>query len=338
MGAAPGEPVKVSVHDRLEAVGAAAWAGLHARTRLRSPFLAWTWQAEWVRAFLHGRRLEVWRVDDAAGALVAVLPLFEAEPGLFRLAGGADVSDYLDLIATAGREEEAWAALLGARAAARAVWELHAVPAASPTVTALPSLAATVGLQATVEVEDRCPVLALPGSWPAYLESLSGTQRHELQRKMRRLAREAPDARPTCATSRGEVETRMGDFLDLHRRSRAGKARFMDARMEGFFRRVTAALAEQGGLRLWFLDASGGPLAAFLTLEWDGTVGLYNSGFRPDRAALSPGLALLAHVLRDAIERRKRRFDFLRGEERYKYDFGPVAEPVHVVRVRPAGP
>ncbi len=38
---------------------------------------------------------------------------------------------------------------------------------------------------------------------------------------------------------------------------------------------------------------------------------------------------LLAHVIRDAIERGRRRFDFLRGEERYKYEFGPTPEAVH---------
>ena len=45
-------------------------------------------------------------------------------------------------------------------------------------------------------------------------------------------------------------------------------------------------------------------------------------------------MVLLAHLIRDAIERGKRRFDFLRGEERYKYEFGPVAEDVCAVRIR----
>jgi CelD/BcsL family acetyltransferase involved in cellulose biosynthesis len=72
-------------------------------------------------------------------------------------------------------------------------------------------------------------------------------------------------------------------------------------------------------------------------MEWDGIVGLYNSGFRPDRAALAPGVVLLAHVIRDAIQRRCRRFDFLRGEERYKYDLGAIPEEVCTVVVAPAG-
>src|SRR5437762_4794839 len=66
---------------------------------------------------------------------------------------------------------------------------------------------------------------------------------------------------------------------------------------------------------LWFLDAASGPIAAFVTIEWDGTVGLYNSGFAPEQAALSPGVVLLTQVIRDAIARRRDKFDFLRSEE-----------------------
>jgi CelD/BcsL family acetyltransferase involved in cellulose biosynthesis len=326
--------VKVEVADRLEAVGAAAWDRLHAATRLRSPFLSWIWQSHWARAFAADRRLEVRRVIDGEGTLVAVLALYEAAPGVLQALGGAEVSDYLDLLALEGRETEAWTALLESRAAERIAWDLHAVPAGSPTVAALPPLARACGLTAEVTVEERCPVLALPATWDAYLAGLGGKHRHELGRKMRRLEREAPEARASCVHRPADVTARLGDFLDLHRRSRAGKARFMDARMEGFFRGAVTALAERGVARLWFLDTASGPIAAFITLEWDGTVGLYNSGFHPDRAALSPGVVLLAHLIRDAIERGRHRFDFLRGEERYKYEFEPVPEDVYHVRIR----
>lgn len=330
--------MKVEVHDRFEAVAPAEWDRLVGASRLRSPFLTWTWQAEWARAFAAGHRLEIRRVEDGSGQTVALLPLFEAEPGVLTVVGGADVSDYLDLIAVEGREEEAWVALLQARAAERVVWELHAVPGASPTVTALPQLAQVCGLEAAVAVEERCPVLALPGTWQAYLAALSSRHRHELGRKTRRLEREAPDARPSCAVRPEEVQARLGDFLDLHRRSRTGKARFMDARMEAFFRSAVTALAQRGAARLWFLDSPAGPIASFITLEWEGTVGLYNSGFHPDRAALSPGVVLLGHLIRDAIERGKHRFDFLRGEERYKHEFEPIPEPVYQVRIARAEP
>jgi CelD/BcsL family acetyltransferase involved in cellulose biosynthesis len=325
--------VKIEIHDSLEAVGPSDWDALQAGTRLRSPFLTWIWQSEWVTAFSGGRRLEVRRVTDGTGQLVAVLPLIELGPDRLMLTGGSDVSDYLDLIVLRDREEEAWTALLGARATERPGWELHAVPAASPTVTAGPALAAAVGLTMTSVVEERCPVLHLPDSWETYLASLSSKHRHELSRKIRRFEREEPSGRITIETTPTGVAARLGDFLDLHRQSRVGKARFMDERMEGFFRRVVVALAAQGAARLNFLDTPAGPIAAFVTLEWDDTVGLYNSGFRPDCAGLSPGLVLLAGLVRDALERGRRRFDFLRGEERYKYEFGPAPEAVHAVTI-----
>src|SRR5213594_4546929 len=325
--------MKVSIRDRLEAVGASAWDGLVAASRLRSPFLSWAWQYEWVRTFAADRRLEIRCVEDGAGSLISILPLYESAPGALQLIGGADVSDYLDLISLQGREEEAWMALLQSRTAEHVEWELHTVPEMSPTVAALPPLAAACGLAVSATVEERCPVLALPRSWETYLASLSGKHRHELQRKMRRLEREGPEARVSSASDPAEVGARLSQFLVLHRRSRVGKARFMDERMEGFFRRVLAALAARDGARVWLLETAAGPIASFITLEWDGTVGLYNSGFDPQRAALSPGVVLLTHVVRDAIERAKRTFDFLRGEERYKYEFGPVPEAVYAVTI-----
>ena len=325
--------MKTHVHESLEAVGSEAWEALHADSALRSPFLSWAWQREWLAVFGESRRLELRTVTDDAGRLMAALPLVEIAPARLMLAGGADVSDYLDLLARRGHEREAWSALLEARAAEPGAWELHAVPGTSPTVGALPGLAAAVGLTARAEIEERCPVLALPETWDAFLAALPKKHRHELTRKVRRFEREVPDGRIVWESTPAGIDRRLDDFLALHRASREGKAKFMDARMEHFFRRAIAALAATGGARLALLEASGGPMASFVTLEWDTTVGLYNSGFAPAHAALSPGLVLLAHVVRDALERGRRRFDFLRGEERYKYEFGPSPEPVHLVTI-----
>lgn len=329
--------MKTETHESLEAVGPEAWEALRADAALRPPFMSWTWQREWLAVFGEGRRVELRAVSDDGGHLLAVLPLVEIATGRLMLAGGADISDYLDLLARRGHEREAWSALLEARAAERATWELHAVPGASVTVTALPALAAAVGLVATAEVEERCPVVALPDSWDAFLASLPKKHRHELTRKLRRFEREVPDGRIAWETTPAGIERRLDEFLALHRASREGKAKFMDPRMERFFRRAIVGLAADGVARLAFLDTATGAVASFVTLEWDDTVGLYNSGFAPAHAPLSPGLVLLAGVVRDAMERGHTRFDFLRGEERYKYEFGPTPEPVHLVTIGVGG-
>ena len=244
-----------------------------------------------------------------------------------------DVSDYLDLIAPDGREEEVWTALLQHCATQPAEWDLHGIRAASATATLVPALAPARGLTPTVEREDRCPVLALPKTWDEYLARLSGKDRHELRRKIRRLERELPGATTRSHAEVDGWDEAMTRFLTLHRLSKVGKARFMDERMERFFRSATRRLAAAGWARLWFLEFEGAAVAAFLCLEHGGSVGLYNSGFDPARAVLAPGIVLLAHVIRDAIDRGFPVFDFLRGEEPYKYGFGPSPEDVLNVRV-----
>ncbi len=261
------------------------WNGLLDRSKLPSVFLTWQWQTQWAQAFAAERPLHLLSVTDDDGSLGGLLALHEEEPGRLRLLGGVDVSDYLDVIAAAGREEEVWHALLQHRAAQPVEWDLHAIRAASPTLTLVPALAAAYGLRVSTTLEERCPVLQLPESWDEYLA----------------------------------------------RR----KARFMDERMERFFRDATCALATAGWARLWFLECEGAPVASFLCLEYAGTVGLYNSGFDPAQARLAPGIVLLAHVIRDAIHRGIPTFDFLRGEEPYKQAFGPISEDLFNLRIRP---
>jgi CelD/BcsL family acetyltransferase involved in cellulose biosynthesis len=209
------------------------------------------------------------------------------------------------------------------------VVDLRPIPVASPTAGLLTGLAPSAGLTCRVDVEDRCPVIDLPESWEAYLAGLSGKDRHELRRKLRRA--EAGRPRVEVARTGAAMSVLMDGFIALHRRSKVGKARFMDDAMEVFFREVGQSLAAAGLAALWMLWLEDRPAAALFCLEQAGTVSLYNSGFDPDARAMSPGVVLIARTIEDAIARGFRRYDFLRGEEAYKYGFGAV--PTEVLRV-----
>jgi CelD/BcsL family acetyltransferase involved in cellulose biosynthesis len=313
-------------------LGEAGWNRLVERCRTPTPFALWQFQTTWHRTFTDGT-LHLLAAQDGAGEWVGLLPLYEAptpEGPALRLVGGTDVADYLDLIAVDGREDEVWKALLPALAElpGRAV-DLRPVPAGSPTAALLPALAASAGLACRVAVEDRCPVIALPASWDAYLAGLSGKDRHELRRKLRRA--DAAGPRLEVGRTPADVGRLIDGFLALHRKSKAGKARFMDLRMEGFFREVVDALAAAAVAAVWTLWLEDRPAASVVCLEHAGALGLYNSGFDPEARALSPGVVLIARTIEDAIARGLRRYDFLRGDEPYKYGFGAV--PTDVLRI-----
>jgi CelD/BcsL family acetyltransferase involved in cellulose biosynthesis len=319
-------------------LGEAGWNRLVERCRAPVAFSTWQFQTAWYRTFVAGpggppgspSPLHLLAAQDGSGEWVGVLPLYEAQDAagpVLRLVGGTDVADYLDLIAVAGREEEVWKALLPAlpEGPIRRI-DLRPVPEASPTASLLEGLAAAAGVSYRMEVDEQCPVIALPGSWDAYLAGLSGKDRHELRRKLRRA--DAGQPRIEVARTPVEMAARMDGFIALHRKSKVGKARFMDERMEGFFRELGVALAGAGLAALWLLWLDERPAAALFCLEQAGSVGLYNSGFDPEARAMSPGVVLIGRTIEDAIARGFRRYDFLRGEEPYKYGFGAVPERV----------
>ena len=307
----------------------AAWDRLLDRSATNVPFLTWKFQTAWWQAFAVGE-LCLLGVRDDDGQWAGAVPLYELatpEGPVLRLVGGVDVADYLDLIASRGAEAEVWAAVLGALGDTgwRAL-DLRPIPAASPTAAVLPRLANAAGLDCRVTREDVCPAIELPASWDEYLARLPGKDRHELRRKLRRAERGG--ARVEVTRTPAGVALLMDGFLALHRKSKVGKARFMDKGMEVFFRRMGVALAGEGSVALWLLWLEGRPAASVFCFERAGAVGLYNSGFDPEMQALSPGVVLIARTIEDAIARGCRAYDFLRGDEPYKGNFGAVLTDV----------
>ena len=128
----------------------------------------------------------------------------------------------------------------------------------------------------------------------------------------------------------------MNVFLELHRRSGADKARFMDEQMEAYFRDMAHALLPTGWLDVAILEMDGQPASAYFSYNYEGRLYLYNSGYDPRFASYSAGVALLAYRIHKAILQGLRYFDFLRGDEDYKYDFGAKDTYVYRALCRPA--
>ena len=89
-----------------------------------------------------------------------------------------------------------------------------------------------------------------------------------------------------------------------------------------------------GPLRLAFLTVGGKRIAAGLTFETTDSILYYNAGVDPDARDLSPGVLMVERYIRRALDRGARRFDLLRGDEPYKYEWGAVDEPIQRVLVR----
>lgn len=306
----------------------AEWNKLVFTSSANEVFLTIQWQEAWWRHLGEGE-LWVTAVRDPAGMLLAIFPCHVLEADgrrILRFIGCVEVTDYLDLILAKGHEETLLPlfveSLLGPAAPAWDAVELCNIPQASMTLRLLPELARAAGLAVEVRQRDVCPVIPLPASWEAYLMMLDKKQRHEIRRKLRRAQSEAA-LEWYIVGPEHDFERELDIFLELHRKSRPDKHAFMTPRTEAFFRAMARALFDAGWLQLSHLVLDGRHEASMLSFDYDNAILLYNSGFDPEgHPHLSPGNVLISLCIQHAIELGRREFDFLRGDEEYKYRFG----------------
>lgn len=323
--------MRIEVH--FESGGFAAlrpeWDGLLQRSRCDTLFLTWEWQSTWWKHLGEGDLFLLgFRADDD-GRLVGIAPLFrvqtEAGHSVLNVVGCRDVSDYLDLIVERGQEDAVYEALLETLDRQAPAWDMVDfcnIPQDSLTFARLKELADARGYQTRVEVEDVCPIIQLPATWDEYLELLDKKQRHEVRRKLRRAEAEA-DARFMVVGPDQDLKREMQDFIRLHQASTPDKDQFMDPKMQRFFFDVARILQGRGWLQLAFIVLDGQKAASLLSFDYGNAILVYNSGYDPTQFAhLSPGWVVTARCIEHAIALGRRTFDFLRGDEIYKYRFG----------------
>jgi len=319
----------------------AEWNDLLHRSITDTLFLTWEWQSTWWQHLGVGElRIITVREDD--DALIGIAPLFEETwndgTKSLSLIGCVDVSDYLDVIAARGQEERVYAALLDTITRADfPAWNggmhLCTLPEASPTNAQLKQMAEARGLAAEWKLHDVSPVIDLPETWEAYLDTLDKKQRHEVRRKLRRV--EETNHKWYTVDASMSLDQAIADFIDLHKKSRPDKHLFMDQRMQQFFVDMARRLHPRGWLQLDFLEIDGARAASILNFVYHDDVLVYNSGYDPAKyGAFSPGIVLFAFSIQDAIAAKRRRFDFLRGDEEYKYRFGAHNTNVYELRIR----
>jgi len=313
------------------------WDALLHRSQADTIFMTLMWQNTWWRHLGEGE-LKILAARDEGGELVGLAPLFRLPhqgAGVLATVGCVDVSDYLDLIARQGQEERVLAALLGVLEHELAgEWDrlsLCNVPDGSPTLELLPGLAQARGWQVERSIDDVVPTFRIPASWEAYEQMLRGKQRRELRRKMRK-AGPFSGIEWYIVGPEHDLDNEIDAFVDLLVKSNPEKADFMDERNRAFFHALGHATFEAGQLQLAFLTMDGQRIGAYMNFLYGERVLVYNSGLDPAAYQLSPGIILMAHLIRHAIEEQKHAiFDFLRGDEPYKYDLG--GSDTHVNRL-----
>jgi CelD/BcsL family acetyltransferase involved in cellulose biosynthesis len=289
----------------------AADFGLDPIAPMVGPFPHRNWLKTW---WTHRGRGEL-HIAETANSLIALTTTETA----VEFAGEADLTDYHSPL---GSPQVPALTDFAAGLAAGVRFSLDSLPEAAATGVANALRAA--GLQPTTTQHNVAAVLDLPDTFDDYLMSVVKKERHELRRKRRRFESEAGP---------GRLERRSGPqavalFASLHRRSAGDKGTFMTDEMEQFF---LGLHTDAGAVIDVLVDGSDRVVSAIFSFEDDAGFYLYNSAFEPEAQSLSPGNVMLSHLIERSIGEGRKVFDFLKGDETYKFRLGAIARPLYVV-------
>jgi len=308
----------------------AYWLNPHDHLNWDCLFVLPGWLKAWWDTFGSGRIPYLCSVRFK-NELIGIAP-FMIQDESAHFMGDADVCDYLDVIVCPGRGIEFFEAL-GQHFRQQGIsrLDLGAMRAESVVLSDISAAAKRLDYKVFCEPSDVSMELELPSTWDAFLKGLTGKERHEIRRKLRRL-NEAARINFRVVESRAEVVEQIDTFFELFKLNRSEKSDFMTGQRASFFRSMAEALAETRILKLFFLDLDEVPAATVMCFDYNSTVYLYNNGYDDRYRSLSIGLLSKVFTIRDSIERGKIKYDFLKGTEVYKKRLG--GKPVQLYRCR----
>lgn len=326
------------------------WNSLLAESSIHVPFLrheylkAW-WQTRGGGEWPAEARLVVVTAREK-GHLVGIAPLFfvpdwQGKPCLLLL-GSIEVSDYLDLLADKEKLSSFIDALfpfLAQESVDLPHWErldLYNFLDSSPSLAALETAAQKMNWSYQLEQLQHSPYIKLPGDWETYLAGIDKKQRHEIRRKMRRAQESDAAVRWYVVKDADTIEAEIQAFIDLMAQD-PDKARFLTPAMRDHMLLTVRCAFEAGCLHLAFLEIEGKKAAGYLSFDYLNRLWVYNSGIDRSFTEYSPGWVLLGELLKWANDNQRSAFDFMRGDEEYKYRFGATDRFVMRVKIDKEG-
>lgn len=330
----------------VEAISA-EWDDLLSRTTAPEIFRTYLWAKSWWEVFggTGGRQPFVVGVRQGK-TLVGLAPLLTRPVGgLFRqqrlefFGTGEDeadeiCSDFLDIMAAAGFEDQVVRAIWNAIEAERPRWDeavfRNIVPGSLLSRFFQPMARDAGCADARRPSGERFYVNLDAGDFNAYTDGLSKKKKKRIFYYRRRMEKEGGFVERRIERKE-EIPLFLAEIARLSR-MRRGSQGMSTAWQSEKFRRFHAVAAPrlwdagQLDLRLW--QRGDTAVAALYNFLYDGTIYYYQSGF--DTQAFgntSPGLVTISHVIEWGFVHKMRRYDFLVGAEgSYKEDYNCETE------------
>jgi CelD/BcsL family acetyltransferase involved in cellulose biosynthesis len=307
------------------------WHKLLQNSKSDTIFLTWEWLATWWKHYQADRELMVLRIDDKdKQQLVGIAPFYfdtikmvfgrTVRSIRFLGAGEPVCSEYLDIICREGYESAVWQTILQYFTSAYTKWDvlqLQDVASTSASIAILNTFVSDYKLKYQVRKITRCPYLLFTD----FQQNAQSPFQKKILRDSRKLMKQyAVFFRKYNRLE--EIEPVFTEFVTLHRKRWAQKqvpTAFDEQAFYQFQKEIAMLFSNQHWLQIYTLEIEQQIIAAEYCFEYRHKTFFYQHGFDFKWHRYSPGKLALNYAIEEGLQNQMTEFDFLRGEESYKY-------------------
>jgi CelD/BcsL family acetyltransferase involved in cellulose biosynthesis len=293
-------------------------------------FLTWEFLSTYWKHFGKGKQLKVLLIEDDKG-IVGVAPLRQSRYNFGNIVGYNVIeplayggADYTGLIFSVDKSKECLDSVLN-HLVHHGNWNfvyLYDLPENTSLKKLLPAESTKSIPKFDFSLGRKCPYLPLPNSKEVFLASLDSKLKKDMRRCLKNLERDHGEVELKRYDQLGSIENAMEHFFRLHQKrwnSKFMAGVFNTQEIRDFYIDTANQLISKGWFALYFLTVKGKPIAAQYCIEYGQKMNYVLGGFDVEFAEYSIGNLLTLKIVEYCIDKNLIEFDFLKGEESYKF-------------------
>jgi CelD/BcsL family acetyltransferase involved in cellulose biosynthesis len=308
------------------------WEELWHAAEESTPFQFPGWLIPWWRHLGEGKLqcLCFWRAEQLCGLAPFYIYTRPEDGKRQLLLLGSGNSDYLDILVRPGHESVVLNQLAAWLVASRDDWDIAEFLQLRP---GSPLLRLSLGgldceFSEDVALQECCPVLPLPSApqdhW-AFFQQPCFTKLNYYWRRAGRIGSVRIQSQDLGSLE--ESFDALVRFEEARWSQRGLQSALDNPEIQRFHRVACYNLCAAGLLRFYVLRLDDRIIAAFYGFHSQSRFFFYFGGFDAEFSNFSPGKLILAHAIERAVREGATVFDFLRGREAYKYEWGAQDTP-----------
>lgn len=324
------------------------WPLLVQKAQTDSPFLTFEWVVQWWQSYrerLTNPKLTIVTVWDQ-DRLQAILPLFRHEKRAGRTAAltilqlmGTEFesSDYLDIISPPEKKRAYLKAIFSSKEIKPLLNQVDVLDFSNVTEgSALWEMKGNLGdvlHSAMYSYRTKtCPYLNLPHDFETFWNGLSKNLRSNLRRTQNKFKKQGLTIH--LVQNEEEINEAIRRLFELHQMRFAAKeaqTRFQFEQRGAFHQEIAKTFLSKGWLQLYQIKDGPKLVGSLYCYKFGRSMMYVQGGFDPQYHKFAPGNIIILRAITDAIQMGLQKFDFMRGNETYKYRW--ATDTVHLHQI-----